>query len=188
MTMPSINNMQIKIFEMLMPMFVLFSASVFAQQQNEVQLKPMIMKKQDYHIAITVNATAQEAFKNISNVSKWWSENVEGRTQKLNDVFTVHFGETWITHKIVEIVPDKKIVWLVTDCNKHWLKDKKEWKGTKMEWEISTDKNTTKINFTHIGLVPVMECYKGCEKAWNEYIQESLYKLLAEGKGEPDLK
>ncbi len=146
------------------------------------------MKKQDYNTSITVNATAQEAFKNINNVSKWWTEDLEGHAEKLNDVFTVRFGETFITMKIVELIPNKKILWHVIDCYKHWLKDKKEWKDTSMSWEISTEKNATQISFTHIGLVPGIECYKGCEKAWDQYIKGSLFRLLTEGKGIPELK
>ena len=84
------------------------------------------MKKQDYTTTITVNATAQKAFNSINSVSKWWTENLEGSSQKLNDEFTVRFGETFITIKIVELIPDKKILWHVIDCYKHWLKDKKE--------------------------------------------------------------
>ena len=46
------------------------------------------MKKQDYTVNITVNATAKEAFKSINSVTKWWTEYVEGSSQKLNDEFT----------------------------------------------------------------------------------------------------
>ena len=95
------------------------------------------MKKQDYNASITVNATAQEAFKSINSVSDWWTPSFEGHQEKLNDVFTVRFGETFITVKIVELIPDRKIVWHVIDCNKPWLKDKKEWKDTKISFEIS---------------------------------------------------
>jgi hypothetical protein len=146
------------------------------------------MSKQDYSAAITVNATAREVFKSINSVSDWWTVCVEGQSGKLNDIFTVRFGETFITIKTIELTPYKKIEWQVIDCYKHWLKDKKEWKDTKMTWEISAEKDTTKISFTHIGLVPGIECYGGCEKAWNFYVKESMFKLLNEGKGIPELK
>jgi hypothetical protein len=143
------------------------------------------MKKQDYTTSITVDASAQEAFESINSVSKWWTEDLEGSSQKLDDVFTVHFGETFITVQLVELIPYKKIGWHVIDCYKHWIKDKKEWKDTTMSWEISAGKNATQISFTHTGLVPGIECYQGCEKAWNFYVNESLFKLLTEGKGIP---
>ncbi|MEO5892520.1 MAG: SRPBCC domain-containing protein [Ferruginibacter sp.] len=146
------------------------------------------MKKHDYNAIIKVNATTQEAFKAISNVPGWWTTIFEGRSEQLNDIFTVRFGETFITMKIIEIVPGGKIGWQVIDCYKHWLKDKKEWQNTIINWGISTVDNTTLISFTHIGLVPGIECYKGCEKAWDFYIKESLFKLLTEKEGIPELQ
>ena len=146
------------------------------------------MKKQDYSVSIIVNATPEQAFKSINSVSDWWTIAFEGQSEKLNDVFTVRFGETFITIQLVEFVPNRKIGWQVIDCYKHWLKDKKEWQDTTMSWEISAEKNGTQISFTHIGLVPGIECYNGCEKAWDFYVKESLFQLLTEGKGIPELK
>ncbi len=147
------------------------------------------MKKQDYNISITVNATAQEAFKSINSVSKWWTEDLEGSSQKLNDEFTVRFGDIHVSkQKLVEVIPDKKVVWLVTDSKLNFIKDKHEWTSTKISFEISEKDGKTQINFTHIGLVPEVECYKDCTNAWNQYIKGSLFKLLTEGKGTPELK
>jgi hypothetical protein len=95
------------------------------------------MEKQDYNTVIIVTVTPKEAFEGIGRVSEWWITKVDGSSHNLNDIFTVHFQETsFVTFKIVEAFADKKIVWLVTDCNLPWLKDKKEWKDTKVEWEI----------------------------------------------------
>ena len=144
------------------------------------------MKGQNYHNSIVANITAKDALENISRVPKWWATNFEGNSQKLNDIFTVRFGETFVTFKIAELVSDKKIVWQVIDCYLHWLTDKKEWKGTKIDWEISTKNNSTQIDMTHIGLVPEIECYKDCKKGWNFFVGESLLKLITEGKGLPE--
>jgi len=147
------------------------------------------MKKQDYHVSITVNATAKEAFKSINSVTKWWTEHLEGSSQKLNDEFTVRFGDVHVsTQKLVEVIPDKKVVWLVTDSNLNFAKDKHEWTNTKIVFEISEQGGKTKIDFTHLGLVPEIECYGGCSGAWDQYIEGSLFKLLTEGKGAPELK
>jgi Activator of Hsp90 ATPase homolog 1-like protein len=141
------------------------------------------MKKQDYTATISANVNADKAFNCVNSVSKWWTESVEGSTEKLNDVFTVRFADTFVTHKIIEMVPNKKVVWLVTNCNLHWIKNKKEWKDTKMSFEISTENNSTQIDFTHIGLIPGIECYKDCQKGWDSYIKTSLYNLITTGKG-----
>jgi hypothetical protein len=147
------------------------------------------MKEQDYHTSITVDATAHEAFESINSVTKWWTENLEGGSQKLNDEFTVRFGDVhYSRQKLVEIVPDKKVVWLVTDSKLNFIKDKNEWTNTKISFEISTQNNETKIHFTHIGLVPEIECFDACSNAWSQYIQRSLLNLINTGKGQPTRK
>ena len=146
------------------------------------------MKKQDYTTTILVRATVNNAFKSINNVAAWWTENIKGSSEKLNDVFTVHFGETFVAMKIVESVPDKKVVWHVTDCYLHWLADKKEWKDTRIVFEISTEGDSARIQFTHVGLTPQAECYESCVKGWDQYIKDSLAKLIIEGKGLPERK
>jgi hypothetical protein len=148
------------------------------------------MKKQDYNASITVNATAHEAFKSINSVTKWWTEDLEGSSQKLDDEFTVRFFDDIHVskQKLVEVIPDKKVVWLVTDSKLNFIKDKHEWTNTKISFEISNHDNKTQIHFTHIGLVPQVECYDACVKGWDQYFKGSLFKLLTEGKGKPELK
>ena len=146
------------------------------------------MKKQDYTATILIKATANKAFKSINHVAAWWTENIEGNSEKLNDVFTIHFGEAFVTMKIIESVPDKKVVWNVTDCYLHWLADKKEWKGTQIVFKISAEGDSTRIHFTHVGLTPQVECYDSCVKGWDQYFKGSLAMLINEGKGLPQSK
>jgi len=143
------------------------------------------MPTTDYTATLLVSQTPKEVFDAINNVPAWWSEEWEGSWQKLNDVFTVRFGEVYITLKVTELIPGKKIVWYVTDCNKPWLKDKKEWKDTQLIWEISTKNEETQIDFTHQGLVPEVECYGVCSNAWSQYMKGSLLNLITTGKGHP---
>ena len=147
------------------------------------------MEKQDYNASITVDATAQEAFKCINNVTKWWTENLEGRSQELNDEFTVRFGDVhYSRQQLVEVIPDEKVVWLVTDSNLNWIKDKHEWTNTKISFEIAEKDDKIQVHFTHTGLVPEVECFDACSDAWNQYIQQSLLSLITTGKGQPSLK
>ena len=147
----------------------------------------MKMEKQDYKYVFTTDIPPVEALDAISRVTEWWASDFEGSSQMLDDVFSVHFGEVSVTFRIVEVVPDKKIVWLVTDCNLTWLQDIKEWDGTRIEWEVSTVNNATQISMTHVGLVPGIECYNDCENGWNFHIGTSLFKLITEGVGMPDV-
>jgi len=147
------------------------------------------MEKQNYTASLKVDAPPQEVFKSINNVTDWWTENLEGSSQKLNDEFTVQFGNIhYSSQKLVEFIPNKKVVWLVTDSHLSWIKDKQEWTNTKISFEIISKGTYTQLIFTHIGLVPEIECYNDCRKGWDQYIKNSLFKLLTSGKGQPDKK
>lgn len=143
------------------------------------------MKNKNFHKTILVNASVEEAMKKISQVNKWWAKKVKGKSEKMNDAFTVDFGETFVDFKISEWVPSKKIVWKVTDCNLHWIDNKKEWNDTEVSFDLSPKNGKTQIDFTHIGLVPGVECYEGCKVGWTEHVAGSLVNFINKGKGMP---
>ena len=145
------------------------------------------MKGNSLSISLAVNVSAQEAFNSINSVSKWWTENIEGSSQKLNDEFTVRFDDVHVsTQKLIEAIPDKKVVWLVTDSRLNFVADKEEWTDTKISFEIYSGDDKTEIQFTHIGLVPAVDCYHDCSNAWSHYIRGSLLNLITTGKGTPE--
>lgn len=141
------------------------------------------MEKQNYNCVISANISATAAVDAISSVTKWWGEDVTGSSKKQGDIFTIRFGTTHVTFKITELIPEKEIVWLVTDCHLPWLNDKTEWTGTSIAWNIENEGDSTQISMTHVGLQPEVECYDQCEKGWNFHIKESLLKLLTEDNG-----
>ena len=147
------------------------------------------MEDQNYKATIIVSQSANKVFKSINSVSNWWTENLDGDSENLNGIFTVHFGaDSFVTHKIIESKPDKKVVWLVTGCNLPWLKDKTEWTDTKMSFDIVSKDKMTEMNFTHIGLIPQAECFESCVKGWDQYIKGSLFNLITDGEGQPQKK
>jgi len=147
------------------------------------------MKTSDFTATILVDQNPDAAFNAITNISGWWSENIEGNTDKLNDEFTYHYKDIhYCKLKLIERVPDQKLVWLVLDNYFKFTEDKSEWIGTKLVFDILQKGNQTAIKFTHEGLVPQYECYEICRKAWTNYVQDSLSSLIATGKGSPTLK
>jgi len=144
------------------------------------------MTSQNFTCTITAKTTARNAVNAINHVNLWWAKNYEGKSEKLNDVFTVRFGDTFVTFKLTEVVPNKKIMWLVTNCYLPWLNNKTEWTGTECVFDISTKNDLTTIHFTHIGLVPEVECYDACITGWTGHIKGSLLNLVTTGKGQPE--
>ncbi len=134
------------------------------------------MTTSDFTTGISVNQTPTEVFNAINNVRGWWSEEIEGGTDKLNDEFNYHYQDVHRCKiKIVESIPDKKVVWQVLDNYFSFTQDKSEWKGNTILFEISKKDNKTQLQFTQVGLVPEYECYDICQNAWSTYIQKSLY-------------
>jgi hypothetical protein len=147
------------------------------------------MKSQDFTAVISVDETPEQAFRAIKNVRGWWSENVEGSTDKVGDEFTYRYKDVHsCTMRLIEIVPNEKAVWLVLDNYFQFTKDKSEWKGTKVMFELTKKGSKTEIRFTHLGLVPEYECFDVCSNAWGSYINGSLRSLIATGKGKANPK
>jgi hypothetical protein len=145
------------------------------------------MKTKDYTTSFTVDQSPEEVFDAINNVRGWWSEEIDGSTDKLGAAFKFHYKDLHRnTQKITELVPDMKVVWHVLDSHINFVKDKTEWKGTDIVFEITKKDDKTELRFTHVGLVPAIECYGDCSGAWGFYINDSLRSLITTGKGQPN--
>lgn len=144
---------------------------------------------QNFTTTITVEQTPGEVFTAIKNVCGWWSEEIEGTSEKPGDEFAYHYQDIHRCHiRIIEAVQDQKIVWLVLNNHFDFTRDSSEWKDTKIIFEISHKNNHTELRFTHLGLTPAYECYEICFDAWTNYITDSLKKLITTGKGKPITK
>jgi len=147
------------------------------------------MNNQNYSTAFSVDQTPQEVFAAINNVRGWWSEEIEGDTDRPAAEFRFHAGDVHhSTHKITEFVPDKRVVWHTTDSHLSFVKNKAEWNDTEIVFEIARKGEQTEVRFTHVGLVPAIQCYGDCSGAWGFYINDSLRSLITTGKGQPDPK
>ena len=142
------------------------------------------MANQNFSVSFLVDQRPGEVFAAVNNVKGWWTENLDGNTQELNDEFEVRFGDVhYSKQKLIEVVPNKKVVWLVTDSKLNFLKDKSEWTGTRISFEMAEQDKKTQVRFTHLGLVPEIECYDACSNAWSDYIKHSLRALITSSNG-----
>jgi hypothetical protein len=144
-------------------------------------------KAKSFTTSIRVNQSPQEVFDAVNNVRGWWSGQIDGRTDVLGAEFTYRYQDLHrSTQKITDLVPGKRVVWQVTDARINFVKDRTEWNGTEIVFEISQKGDQTELRFTHVGLVPRIQCYGDCSGAWGYYITKSLRSLITTGKGEPN--
>ena len=145
------------------------------------------MTTTDFTTEFSVDQSPEEVFNAVTNVRGWWSERIDGGTAQLNDEFTY---QRWDVHKctmkLTEVIPNKKVVWLVLNNYFNFTKDQKEWKDTTIVFDITEKDGKTELRFTHVGLTPEYECYDICFKAWSSYINGSLQSLITTGKGQPN--
>jgi hypothetical protein len=94
----------------------------------------------------------------------------------------IHYSK----QRLVEVIPDRNVVWLVLDSYLSFAEDKTEWNGTKVIFEIARKGNKTEVRFTHEGLVLDYQCFDKCSSAWGFYINDSLKSLITTGKGDPN--
>ena len=147
------------------------------------------MNTADFTTSILVDQDPGAAFNAINNVRGWWSEEIEGNTDKLNESFNYHYEDVHRCKiKVTDLIPGKKVVWQVLENYFKFTEDSTEWTGTKIIFDITEKDNKTEVRMTHQGLVPEYECYNICRDAWTNYIQKSLRNLISSGKGEPNGK
>ena len=145
------------------------------------------MTQNNFTTTLLVDESPRDVFNAVNNVRGWWSEQIEGRTDQLNSAFDYHYEDVHrCKMKIVEFIPDEKVVWFVMDNYFKFTQDKTEWTGTKIIFEITREGDKTQLRLTHLGLVPEYECFEICRDSWTNYIQNSLRSLITTGKGKPN--
>ena len=141
------------------------------------------MKKENFAYSLKSSKTPEDIFRLLLNIEQWWfglyEETIKGKSHKLNDEFSfkagggVHYSK----QKLIELIPNKRIVWLVTDSELNFLSNPGEWINTKICFDISGEDDGTMVTFTHDGLIPQIECYNSCSSAWTSYLKNLKNKL-----------
>jgi len=143
------------------------------------------MKTHDFTTTLLVNQSPATVFNAVNQPQNWWSGEFEGSSARLNDEFIYRYKEFHMSsQRVVEMIPDQKVVWLVTGSSLNFTKDSNEWTGTKISFEITEKDGKTELLFSHIGLVPEIECFDSCSSAWTQLIREGLFSLITTGKSE----
>ncbi|WP_170416109.1 SRPBCC family protein [Ruegeria atlantica] len=141
-----------------------------------------------YSRTVDIEASAEEVYQAITTgIRQWWTTGSEDAS-KIDTVFTTRFGKTYNHIKVSQLIENQRVEWDIEEhChdNEALTRDD-EWKGTKILWSLSPKgEATTRLEFTHEGLVESMECWEICEAGWDFFLFESLKPYLEGGKGQP---
>lgn len=143
------------------------------------------MTQKNFTYKFETSKSPEEVYGMLLQIPQWWSglyeETIKGKSEKVGDEFSfkagggVHHTE----QKLVELEPNKKVVWLVTHASLTFASNTSEWEGTKFGFSLAPKDSRTLVTFTHEGLVPEIECYSQCSAGWTSYLQQLENRLKA---------
>lgn len=140
-----------------------------------------------YSTSYLVEQSPDEVFAAILDVGAWWTGQIEGRADELGAEFDYrHLPQHYSRQRVVEFEPGARVVWQVTDSHLAGISEPSEWTGSRIVFDIVPASGGTELRFTHVGLLPDVECYGACSTAWLHYINGSLHSLITTGAGLPD--
>jgi hypothetical protein len=142
------------------------------------------MNNQNFTMDIWVSKPSSAVYQQILDVRSWWSglfdESFEGSSSAVGDEFsfTAGGGLHYTKQRLIELIPDSRIVWLVTEANLSFAEITDEWAGSRICFTLLPEANGTRIKFIHEGLTPSCSCYTACSDGWNRYLHERMAVLL----------
>jgi Activator of Hsp90 ATPase homolog 1-like protein len=146
-------------------------------------------REDNFSTTLSVDQTPDEVFAAINDVRGWWSADIQGSTDSVDEEFAYRYKDVHrCTIRVTELVPGERVVWHVVDNFFDFTEDKTEWKGTEIRFDIARRGDKSEIIFTHLGLVPDYECFEVCSNSWDFYLNTSLRGLIRTGQGLPNQK
>ncbi|MCP2244498.1 SRPBCC family protein [Lentzea aerocolonigenes] len=140
-----------------------------------------------YSTSYTVEQSPDEVYAAVLDVRSWWTGEVEGGTDEEGAEFTYrHPPQHYSRQRVTELEPGRRVVWRVTDSHLSFVSVPDEWTGSEIVFDIAAVDGGTELRFTHVGLVPDVECFGACSTGWLHYVGGSLHSLITTGRGLPD--
>jgi len=114
------------------------------------------------------------ALTTIDGLSGWWTEDTEGETS-VGGILRFRFDVGGFDMRVLELVPDKRVLWEVTDGPEEWI-------GTTVSWDLEQEGEYTVVLFAHEGWREPVEFMHHCSTKWAIFLM-SLKSLVETGKG-----
>ena len=117
------------------------------------------------------------ALATIEGLSAWWTSDTTGES-KIDGAIAFRFGPAGgFDMKILELVPGKRVSWLVVDGPVEWI-------GTKIYFDLKQEDDYAIVLFKHEGWKEPVEFMHHCSTKWATFLL-SLKALLETRKGAP---
>lgn len=147
---------------------------------NQIKMTNKNYKLANYTVEIEVAKSPNDVFNHVIDLSKWWPEEFEGESIKLSTEFVFRIGDAhYSKNKVVEFVPNKKVVWLTTGSIRKT--DNYDWTGTKFIFELTPKGDNTLLKFTYDGVI-LENGYDGLVQICDMTIKELFYNFIINGK------
>jgi len=149
------------------------------------------MSNTNYSRTITVAASAEDAYKALTQGFEYWWTKPDEPITKVNGKATFTFppGEGHWTFQATDLKPGQYVEMVCIDAlHLHEGMPKaieKEWLDTKIIWHIKETGRQSEIHFEHRGLTPDLHCYDVCREGWDYFFVDSLKAYLDTGVGTP---
>jgi hypothetical protein len=119
---------------------------------------------------------AYKALTTLEGLSGWWTSNTQGESQ-VGGVIQFRFDAGGIDMKVLELHPNKRVLWQVVGGPEEWI-------GTTVSWDLRQEGDWTIILFKHQGWKEPVEFLHHCSTKWAVFLL-SLKSLLETGNGSP---
>ncbi len=147
-----------------------------------IDLKETTMTDQSYTTTFRVDKSPEDVFAAINDPRSWWEGEIEGPTDELGGEFTYRYENLHFSRqRVAELSPGRKVAWLILEGGPAFTDEREEWPGTTIVFEIAESAGETEVRFTHVGLVPQLECFEACSGAWRHYVGDSLHEFITTG-------
>lgn len=117
-----------------------------------------------------------KALTTLDGLSGWWTDNTQGES-KVGGVIEFRFGAGGIDMKVLELIPDQRVLWEV-------VAGPAEWMGTTVSFDLQQEGDWTLVRFKHQGWMEPVDFMHHCTTKWGVFLL-SLKSLLETGKGSP---
>jgi uncharacterized protein YndB with AHSA1/START domain len=128
-------------------------------------------------VADSSTSEVYDALTTLDGLTGWWASDTSG-DPSIGGVLQFRFEAGGIDMEVVELEPDRRVRWRVTDGPEEWL-------GTSVRWDLRQDDGWATVLFTHEGWGEPVEFMHHCSTKWALFLM-SLKELVETGKGSPE--